>query len=54
MKNYLNKYKPTCEFYLEMSYLGTNIPTIYAMREVLYYRWRYPFYKNEEISKILL
>ncbi|CAD8104782.1 unnamed protein product [Paramecium sonneborni] len=54
MQNYLNKYKPTCEFYLQMSYLGTNIPTIYAMREVLYYRWRYPFYKNEELSQILL
>ncbi|CAD8198779.1 unnamed protein product [Paramecium octaurelia] len=54
MKNYLNKYEPTCEFYLGMSHLGTNIPTIYAMREVLYYRWRYPFYKDEEISQILL
>ncbi|CAD8197904.1 unnamed protein product [Paramecium pentaurelia] len=54
MKNYQNKYEPTCEFYLEMSYLGTNIPTIYAMREVLYYRWRYPFYKDEEISQILI
>ncbi|CAD8119553.1 unnamed protein product [Paramecium sonneborni] len=53
MQNYLIKYKPTCEFYLQMSYLGTNIPTIYAMREVLYYRWRYPFYKNEELSQIL-
>ncbi|CAD8192866.1 unnamed protein product [Paramecium pentaurelia] len=50
---YLTKYEKTCQFTLEISHLGTNIPTIYAMREVLYYRWRYPFYKEKELSEIL-
>lgn len=33
-----------------MANLGTNIPTIYAMREVLYYRWRYPFYMQSDLD----
>ncbi|CAK59480.1 unnamed protein product (macronuclear) [Paramecium tetraurelia] len=51
--SYLTKYEKTCQFTFEVSRLGTNIPTIYAMREVLYYRWRYPFYKEKELSEIL-
>ncbi|CAD8119563.1 unnamed protein product [Paramecium sonneborni] len=51
--SYLTRYQNTCQFSLEVSHLGTNIPTIYAMREVLYYRWRYPFYKEKQLLLIL-
>lgn len=50
---YFNQFKPTAYFYKMMADLGTNIPTIYAMREVMYYRWRYPFYDSDDMQQIL-
>ncbi|CAD8104784.1 unnamed protein product [Paramecium sonneborni] len=51
--NYFTSFKPTAYFYQQIADLGTNIPTIYAMREVLYYRWRYPFYNDDDLETIL-
>ncbi|CAD8090904.1 unnamed protein product [Paramecium primaurelia] len=51
--NYFTQFKPTAYFYQQITDLGTNIPTIYAMREVLYYRWRYPFYNDDDLEQIL-
>ena len=50
---FLTLYPNTAKLYMDYSIIGTNIPTIYAMREVVYNRRLFPFYKDEQINSII-
>lgn len=52
-KEFLHLYPNTAKLYMAYSLIGTNIPTIYAMREVVYNRHLFPFYQDEQINSII-
>ncbi|CAD8179593.1 unnamed protein product [Paramecium pentaurelia] len=52
-QTYLNKYPATSRFYKAVSDIGTDVPTMYAQRDVLYGRANFPFYTEVDIENIL-
>ncbi|CAD8173646.1 unnamed protein product [Paramecium octaurelia] len=52
-QTYLNKYPATSRFYKAVSDIGTDVPTMYAQRDVLYGRANFPFYTQVDIENIL-
>lgn len=37
-----------------MSDVGTDVPTLYAQREILYYRAAFPYLSNTDFDNLLL
>ncbi|CAD8097357.1 unnamed protein product [Paramecium sonneborni] len=52
-QSYLSKYPATSRFYKAVSDIGTDVPTMYAQRDVLYGRANFPFYTQVDIDNIL-
>ncbi|CAD8095367.1 unnamed protein product [Paramecium sonneborni] len=52
-QTYLNKYPATSRFYKAVSDIGTDVPTMYAQRDVLYGRTYFPYYTQVDIENIL-
>ncbi|CAD8097411.1 unnamed protein product [Paramecium sonneborni] len=52
--NYLEKYPATAKFYKEVSDVGTDVPTMFAQRDVLYSRNAIiPYFSQDEYENLL-
>ena len=51
--SFLNLFPNTIYLYMKFSEVGTDIPTMFAMREVLYGRTLFPYYSADDLKWIL-
>ncbi|CAK93010.1 unnamed protein product (macronuclear) [Paramecium tetraurelia] len=52
-REYLQGYKEVAIFYKALSDLSIDIPSMYAAREVLYFRTSFPYLNNDTITQLL-
>ena len=51
--SFLDIFPNTIYLYMKLSEVGTDIPTMFAMREVLYQRNLFPYYSADDLKWIL-